>query len=140
MAQLRQAKADLNQVKEKAQAIMRKAEIAVQQAVGAEEKARKAERLAQKKRLEAHARTKDAMSMRKKTERWNTRATALKGAVTVIMGAHQAKHMAYEKAKLKLLGGFARRSRSRGITRSTVSTQAMKSARCDKLSHKRIMY
>ena len=138
MNQLRQAKEDLNQVKGDAQAIMRKAEKAVQQAVRADEQAREATkkqviaewaakqvaRLAKKKRLEADVRNKDAMSRRKIAEQWKTRANELKVAVRVIMAAHLAKHNAYEKARIKMIGGFARRSRSRGITRSTVSTQA----------------
>ena len=138
MNQLRQAKADLDQVKGDAQAIMRKAEKAVQQAERADEQAREATkkhviaewaakqvaRLANKKRLEADVRNKDAMSRRKIAEQWKTRANELKAAVKVIMGAHQAQHKAYENAKLKLLGRFARRSRSRCITRSTVSKQA----------------
>ena len=64
------------------------------------------------------------MSKRKIAEQWKKRAKELKVAVKVMIGAHQAKYKACEKAKSKMLGAFARRSRSRGITRSTVSTQA----------------
>ena len=138
MDQLRQAEAELEDAKEQVEAVMRKAEMAVKSAVVAEEKACKAtkkqviaewaakqvERLAKKKRLEAEARSKDAMSKREIAEEWKKRAKELKVAVKVMIGAHQAKYKACEKAKSKMLGAFARRSRSRGITRSTVSTQA----------------
>ena len=82
MDQLRQAEAELEDAKEQVQAVMRKAEMAVKRAVVAEEKACKAtkkqviaewaakqvERLAKKKRLEAEARSKDAMSKKEIVE------------------------------------------------------------------------
>ena len=138
MDQLRQAEAELADAKEQVEAVFQKVEVAVKGARVAEEKAQKAskkqviaewafkqvDRLAKKKRSEAEARRNDAISTRKIAGEWKKRAKQLKVAVKVMIAVHQTKYKAYEKAKSKMLGAFARRSKSRGITRSTVSTQA----------------